>query len=211
MGSLADLQDKGRIRDQLGERGLVGTGAGQSNSVNLIVLPPFTEELVLEWNGVLWQTSDIGTAFILGHADNGKLGTSTLGAGTKSAFVNIRVINPYNTFHEHFKDTQFKDATNTTATWDVTNSRVDFTNGQIMRTLAFFLDDRDGVNVVPFLTYTGTLVISVCGNGDASFPNFWEVDNEDSTGVSPSANTVRLKLDSTNFPGGRSFTVTRGS
>src|SRR3990167_4841550 len=99
MGSLSDLQDKGRIRDQLGERGLVGTEAGQSGNVNLIVLPPFREEVIQEWNGVLWQTSDIGDAFILGHADNGKLGTSALGAGTKSAFANIRVVNPYNVFH----------------------------------------------------------------------------------------------------------------
>lgn len=42
---------------------------------------------------VLMESQTIGTAFILGHPDNGKLGTSTLGEGTLGSFTQIELLN----------------------------------------------------------------------------------------------------------------------
>ena len=65
------------------------------------------------------------TAFILTHTAYGILGTSTLG-GTIQPEVLQRLILPNDLYYEEFYDTDFKDTSETTATWNTTTEQVVF-------------------------------------------------------------------------------------
>jgi len=71
------------------------------------------------------STGDV--SFILGNSTHGKLGTGLtpqpkLGQNNYPSDVVIRVINPNNTFREHFRDTTFLDSGD--MKWDTTNFRL---------------------------------------------------------------------------------------
>lgn len=87
----------------------------------------------LEENSTIAYTRTIGHSFILGHSVNGKLGNGYLGVdgqqiilgGTSLGTLTLsRVVNPNNTFREHFRNTRFKDNSACTANWDTTNFRL---------------------------------------------------------------------------------------
>lgn len=76
----------------------------------------------------------IGNAFILGHATNGKLGVAngigggqiTLGGGGLDTPTLERVVNQRNTFKEYLRYTDLVDTTNTTATVNTTDHKIEF-------------------------------------------------------------------------------------
>jgi hypothetical protein len=68
------------------------------------------------------------TSFILGHSVAGVLGISTLGSNSSSPVI-TRVVNPNNTYREYFRDTTFKNTSNTTADWNTTTFKINFTSG----------------------------------------------------------------------------------
>ena len=91
----------------------------------------------------------IGTAFILGHADNGVLGTDELGAGTMGSFTTIRVVSPNNIFWEYFASTSYQDTTNTTASINTTNEEASFTSNKVYQTSLIFKNNADITLVKP--------------------------------------------------------------
>ena len=101
------------------------------------------ESVFIEEGPTQIQQQLIGTAFILGHSANGVLGTSTLGAGTLGSYTKYSVVNPDKTFHEHFRDTDFRDSVNTTGTWDTTNFRVELMITDQMQTGSIFYDYKE--------------------------------------------------------------------
>ena len=76
------------------------------------------------------------TAFILGHSTMGILGTNKLGStyDVSTTTTRFRIIQGDQTYEELMYDTDFKDATNTTGTWDTANRRWDMTNKQVIQT-----------------------------------------------------------------------------
>ena len=86
----------------------------------------------------------IGTAFILGHADNGILGTSTLGAGTLGSYAYVWIVNPNSIFHEHFRDNYFYNSTDSSnVSWDTTNFRIEFSANGTAITNPIFYNDQE--------------------------------------------------------------------
>jgi len=74
------------------------------------------------------ERREIGTSFILGHSDNGILGTSTLGDQRATA-ADIRITNPYSAkdkydyvHKEKFVDSEFEDTANSNGIWNTTTN-----------------------------------------------------------------------------------------
>jgi hypothetical protein len=97
-----------------------------------------------QWGTYTWGTA-ANVSFILGNTLAGILGTATLGSNASTWSI-LRVINPNNIWKESLRTDSFEDTTNTTATWDTTNFRWTFTTGQIIQTLAFYLDQTTITN-----------------------------------------------------------------
>lgn len=103
------------------------------------------KELVLRLSG-----NDIGTAFILGHPDNGLLGTSKLGAGTYSfTGEDWRVVSPDNTFWDYLATTTNKNTADSTSTHNDSTEEELFTPGQIYLTKRIFKNELDIYVVKP--------------------------------------------------------------
>jgi len=102
-----------------------------------------------------------------------------------------RVICPNNRFREYFRDTTFKDATNTTATWDTTNFYADFTSGQVLQTNEIYKDTTTITEVYPIITIdSGSFTIQI--SNDAST---WEtVTNNQWNTLSNTGTTLYLKI-----------------
>ena len=101
------------------------------------------ESFFIEEGPTKIQTRTIGTAFILGHPTNGILGTSQLGAGTYGSLTKYAVVNPNSTFHDHLRETEFEDSTNTTANWDTTNFKAEFSPFDQLQTDSIFYNYKE--------------------------------------------------------------------
>lgn len=139
------------IRDQL----------GNLDEINAVGVWDYEEEIGIEEGPTRVSTRTIGTAFILGHPTNAILGTNQLGAGTLGSLVPVRVVNPDNVFHDHFRDTNFNDTNNSTASWDATNFRWEFIVNDVGRTLSLFLNNQVISSILPNLTLEGISVTVV--------------------------------------------------
>lgn len=106
------------------------------------LLKKINETLRLEEGSSIISTQEIGHSFILGHSINGVLGVANgtdgqqiiLGDGGKGASVVVYVVNPNNTFNEHFSSTTFSTSP-TTANWDTTNLRLAMHTSNIHTTI----------------------------------------------------------------------------
>jgi len=108
---------------------------GARDSTRNPILKRNSELIQLEENSTIISTNTIGNSFILGHSVNGVLGTANgmngsqiqLGEQGRTLTV-VRIVNPNNTFREHFRDTVFRDGTSVnTADWNTTLYRLAMT------------------------------------------------------------------------------------
>ena len=115
-------KDVAAIRDQL----------GNDPTIFPVLVSEYFEQLGLEGGPCIFNEVNIAHGFILGHPTNGVLGVANgvdgeqleLGGSSRTTVVNS-IINPGKIFHEHFRDTDFADTTQTnTANWDTTNFRL---------------------------------------------------------------------------------------
>ena len=123
------------------------------------------EQLIVEKNDL---TSS--TRFLLGSPTHGKLGdtvSSLLGGSNTGTVTHEYVWNRNNRWTEGFIDTEFKDTANTTATWDTTNKRVDFTSGQEVFTDRIAAGQGTITAVANTDTTTGTLAFFANANDGA--------------------------------------------
>ena len=89
------------------------------------------ETIYIELNPTIASLRDIRNTWVVGSATNGIVGAWTGTIGGKQLVIGkdnrditiVRVVNPNNTFREHFRDTTFKDSP-TTSNWDTTNFRI---------------------------------------------------------------------------------------
>lgn len=134
MGTQNDqaMADKDQIKIQLGNR---------DRTDGDLVFLKYEETLKPKVLSMITSTQAIGDSFVLGHTDNGVLGTDTLGENSLGAVTRYRVTNPNNVFRDYLRATSFKDTVNTTATWDTVNFRWTFTANEVIQTLAISLND----------------------------------------------------------------------
>lgn len=126
------LSDKDQIKIQLGPR---------DRTDGDLVFRKYEETLIPRQLSMITSKQTIGDSFVLGHPDNGVLGTDTLGENNLGSVTRYRVTNPSNIFRDYLRSTTFKDAANTSATWDTTNFRITFAATQVAQTLALSLND----------------------------------------------------------------------
>ena len=173
---------------------------GEQDTNRQLILKRNIEKFFLEDGALIIETRTIGNAGVLGHPINAKLGTMILGVGTMGSWIVARVVNPNKIWREHFRDTEFKDTTNTTADWDTTNFYCDFTANEIMQTSVVFgnnesitkgkvmANESSGSDIDYFLSIDGGL-------------SWTQVENNTETILAP--NEIRVKIDTTNHPAGR--------
>jgi hypothetical protein len=110
---------------------------GAKDSTRDIILVRNNEEILLEENSTIVTRDTIGNSWIVGSSTNGLVGTNTGTQGGGQQVVGSsgrvqtiqRVLNPNNTFREHFRDTTFQDTNEpNTAFWDTTNFRLAMTS-----------------------------------------------------------------------------------
>ena len=128
----------------------------QDENKNIILIGPFTEKIGVEEGPTILKKRDVGTAFIWGHTDNGIWGTSAWGGGTIEAFSIQRVVNPNNTFHEHFRFSDLNDTTNTTGSFSTTNFNVSMDYNEIYQTLEVFKNLESVQYATVYVDFTGT-------------------------------------------------------
>ena len=110
-----------KVKDQL----------GRPEDKNITV-KRFTETVITEDNVVVLTKKSLGNSWIVGSHRNGIVGTNTntinglqqvVGESGRTEVLH-RVVNTNGIFREHFRDTYFKDAPNTTANWNTTLHRL---------------------------------------------------------------------------------------
>lgn len=167
-------------KDQLGKR----------DSVVSIIIPEYTETFIQEDGPSHWFLTDKGTAFIIGHSDNGEIGASTgltigsSGLGTptltevhssnKKFIWNFREGDSSLTNNGYYTTYSITDTSNSTASEDTsTNYRVDFTSGQYWQSRPLYLT-QSGANCTQAkftVVSTGTIALTARANSAASFEN----------------------------------------
>lgn len=87
--------------------------------------------------------------FILNHSDYGLLGTGKLGDADLGTAATQRIVQGQDTYKEYFYDDDFKDATNTTATWNNSARKATFDYKEQIQTSDVY-DNEAAVNTVKF-------------------------------------------------------------
>lgn len=120
---------------------------------DIILLGPFQERIVVEEGPTILSRSNIGDSFVLGIVTNAILGTTVLGEVNFVSGLIERVVNPNNTFHEHFRFSNFNDTSNTTGAFSTTNFNVSLDKEEVFQTEEIF----DNVQGIFFTTPTVTI------------------------------------------------------
>ena len=113
----------------------------------------FDDKLYLDCLYVRLKTNNIGHAFILGSTLNGYLGVHTGADGYQILLGDYRgaqdyverVISPGYTFKDYFRDTTFDNSS--TCDWNVSYFKARFAVGEVLKTLAIFLNDESITHV----------------------------------------------------------------
>jgi len=145
---MTDIYESHReTRDNLGS---------QDENKNIVLFGPYNLNLGVELGPTQLVVSNVGSSFVLGLATNAILGTTELGmASDYESNVPYRVVNPYNTFHEHFRYNNFNDSDNTTASFSTTYYNVNFDEDEIFQTLDIFHNLESIQYVTIYIDLTG--------------------------------------------------------
>ncbi len=99
-----------------------------------------------------------------GNWDEENWGGDAFGSATTSKLVQGKM-----TYDEYGYDTDFHDSVNSTATFDTTNQRIDFTSGQVWYSEAIDIGTTLSAITVTLGTLTGTVKIEVSGDGKGTW------------------------------------------
>ena len=125
------------IKDQL----------GTNPETTFLLNADYFETLGIEEGPTKVSKKTLGHSWIVGSTTNGLVGTNTSTEDGQQQVVGghnrvetlHRIVNPNNTFHEHFRDTEYQD-TPTTANWDLVAGRLSMhtsnNHGTVYNTLA---------------------------------------------------------------------------
>jgi len=137
-------------------------GSGTDNLVRVrkrfarMLLYSWTGTLVLLWDNPLYGTWDA--------QDWGQMGT-----GDEPTWVVTRLVWPDGTFEEEFIDDAFKDAGNTTATWNVTTHVLSFAPAQVAQSTVVYTNDETYASAVVTVTFAGTPTFYISSDNGATW------------------------------------------
>lgn len=151
--------DEAQIKDQL----------GRNPDTFPLLNANYSETIAIEEGPTRISVTGLGSSWIVGSTTNGIVGENTnTASGTQQVVGGIgnyivqRVVNPFNRFTEHFRDTDYVDTGNTTATVDTTtNYHIEFASGDVFTSTTIFKNLEDVNNITPTWTSTGTLSFEV--------------------------------------------------
>lgn len=137
-------KEDARVRDQLGN---------DPDTFPVLNLA-FDEIIGIEEGSMKIERKTLGHAWIVGSPTNGIVGVNV---GTEDGQQQVvggagrvtklqGVINPAKIFNEHFRDTDFKDAGNTTGDWNTTDFDAKLDNGEQVQSNAVAQDDSGGIS-----------------------------------------------------------------
>lgn len=170
-------KDKDAIKRQIGTR---------DSKLSFFKPLPY-EDLNVKQRYVIVKTRDTSSDSIWGR-DNWN--TAYWDNTYTNSKVIQRIVQSENVYREWFYDDVFKDAS-TTATWDTTNHKVDFTSGQIAQSTSVCYNNGTIVSVTVSATYSGTLTFQMSADGGTH----WETVTLDSSHTfSNTGNDLRWKV-----------------
>lgn len=182
--------DEAAIKDQL----------GKNPTTFPLLNANYSETVAVEEGPTRVSTNTLGEATIVGSSTNGIVGTNTgtvsgnqqvVGGSGRTETVE-RVVNPFNRFVEHFRDTEYVDTSNTTATIDTTTDyQAEFTAGQVLTSTTIFKNLVDINNITPTWESTGTLTFEVSLDGGS---NWTEMTNNQTLNFSVTSVTNSFPL-----------------
>ena len=176
---------------------------GEQDTNQQLIIKRNIEKIFIESGPLVIESRDVtGDVLIWSNATHGIWDTDKWDNDVTdlTAYSVVRVLNPNNIWREHFRNTQFKDTTYTSATWDTTNFRIDLTDGQLVQTKSIFLNSESVTKVKVMATESSTSNLDwyISINGGKSW---FQVENNVETQVSN--NEVRTKIDKASYGGGR--------
>lgn len=181
----------------------IGDNIGEQDSNQQLILKRNVEKLFIESGPLIIESRDVtGDVLIWSNATHGIWDTDKWDNDTTdlTAYSVARVVNPNNIWREHFRNNQFKDNTNTTATWNISTFKIVFTSGQVAQTLDIFKNSVS-IKKVKVMSTEGSgsdLDYYMSINGGDSF---FQVNNNEETLVAN--NEVTTIIDLVNYPSGR--------
>lgn len=169
-------EDKREIKDQL----------GSLPEKNLLGMWNYNETLKVEDGAIIVEDRAVNTGtMIWDHSSKGEWNDLDWGDGTyDSSKVIQHVFNPNNIFHEHFRDTTFKDSSNTDATWDISNYYINFSASHKAQTTSIFLNSEPILTAKPTITIdSGSVSIYLSRDAGVSWGIFTNNTSEDFSNV----------------------------
>lgn len=135
------------------------------NQDRLIQIFDYSHDITLQRRYIKLQKTilDLNNSFIVGHSSAGILGTSKLGRSVATAAYTSKLHQGDNIYREYCYDEDFHNSINSSATFDTTNKKIDFTAGQVWYSLPVFIgtDYNDGHATLDLGTAAGTCSYSV--------------------------------------------------
>lgn len=119
------------------------------------------------WGTYRWGSSAFAS-FILGSSLYGVLGTSVLGSAFSTP-VTIKLVQGKMTYDEYCYDTEFHNSTDSTATFDTGNTRIDFTAGQVWYSNPIDIGSQLTHATVTFGDLTGTVTIEISADSGVTW------------------------------------------
>lgn len=119
------------------------------------------------WGTYRWSAGSAST-FILGSGSFGILGTGVLGSALTSP-ITYALVQGNMTYQEYCYDEDFHDSTTSTATFDTSNERIDFTAGQVWQSLPFDVGSSISQVQVDLGTTTGSFTIEVSADNGTTY------------------------------------------
>lgn len=165
-------RETARIKDQL----------GKNPETFPILIADYDETLTVEEGPLKIEKNDIGNSFILGHLDNGVLGSPQLAdngsqvlLGEQNRSLTLQtVVNRNDLYTERFYHTLFNDTGVTTADWTGDGTLV-FTSGEVAQSKIIAKDTRTFVQATITATAssgsTGDLAFQLSADGGSTFEN----------------------------------------
>jgi len=141
-------------------------------------------------------TRPTGTALIWGHPTYGIWGSSTYlwtaSGGGFTAATTVKITQGNMTYDEYCYDDDFHDSGNSTATFDTTNKRIDFTSGQVWYSSEIDMGSTLVHATITLGTTTGTFTIEISADNGSTWQTLSEATRTTLTSSDGTACFIRI-------------------
>lgn len=150
---------------------------GTYDSTRQIVFKRVSEKVLLEENSTVIWTHTYGHSWIVGSSTNGIVGTNTntqdglqqVVGGAGRVLTKVYVVNPNNTFREHFCDTSFEDSSSTTANWGGVVGECSFVSGDVAQSLTIAKDGNNFSRAIIYVDDDSNVSLYLSADGGSNW------------------------------------------